>query len=134
MPVSREPVEFTINVRGEVTGEQFIGKFRTKPRLSHRDILRRDQIFRELLGGPGVEKAAVAAFNTADVFSQLWTRLTQTPDWWKQAGQGLDLDDLDPVQAVYNEVMRIERENIEALRKEAEADREELRKDPVRTT
>lgn len=120
------PVEFTIHVVGETTGEDFRGLFKAVPRLSHRDNLRRDQLRRDILG-PSPETAGADALNVAAVFSKVWVHLVETPSWWKDAKNGLDLLDETPVAAVYENVARIEREAMEAIQKAAAAKAEAAR-------
>lgn len=124
------PVEFSINVKGEVTGEDFKGVFKAVPRLSHRDNLRRDQLRRDLLGGKP-EDASPDAMNVSLVFSKIWVHLVEAPSWWKDSGNGVNLLDEAPVAAVYDNVARIEREAIEAVQKKSqeasEAVKEELK-------
>jgi len=128
--VANIPVEFSINVKGEVTGEDFKGVFKAVPRLSHRDNLRRDQLRRDLLGGKP-EDASPDAMNVSLVFSKIWVHLVEAPSWWKDSGNGVNLLDEAPVAAVYDNVARIEREAIEAVQKKSqeasEAVKEELK-------
>jgi hypothetical protein len=118
--VANLPVEFSVDVVGEVTGETFKGVFKAVPRLSHRDNLRRDQLRRDLLGSKP-EDASVDATNVSAVFSKLWVHLVEFPSWWKDSKNGLELLDETPVAAVYDNVARIEREAIEAIQKKAQA-------------
>ena len=113
------PVEFSVNVVGEVTGETFKGVFKAVPRLSHRDNLRRDQLRRDLLGAKP-EDASADATNVSAVFSKIWVHVTDVPSWWKDSRNGLDLLDETPVAAVYDNVARIEREAIEAVQAKAQ--------------
>ena len=125
------PVEFSVSVTGEVTGETFKGVFKAVPRLSHRDNLRRDQLRRDLLGGRP-EDASPDAMNVSLVFSKIWVHLTESPSWWRDSGNGVNLLDEAPVAAVFDNVARIEREAIGAVKKQAEkqaeAAAEELKK------
>jgi len=129
--VANIPVEFSVSVTGEVTGETFKGVFKAVPRLSHRDNLRRDQLRRDLLGGRP-EDASPDAMNVSLVFSKIWVHLTESPSWWRDSGNGVNLLDEAPVAAVFDNVARIEREAIEAVKKQAEkqaeAAAEELKK------
>jgi len=128
--VANIPVEFSVSVTGEVTGETFKGVFKAVPRLSHRDNLRRDQLRRDLLGGKP-EDASPDAMNVSLVFSKIWVHLVEAPSWWKDSGNGVNLLDEAPVAAVYDNVARIEREAIEAVQKKSqeasEAVKEELK-------
>jgi hypothetical protein len=122
-----ESVKFTVTITGETSGETWRGEFAAKPRLSHRDQLARDRIRRELLGPDGTN-AVPRAHNQAEIFSQLAVRLTEAPKWWSEAGNGLDLDDDNIVAEVYSQVMRIEQEAFERVKKAAEDAKAELAK------
>lgn len=125
------PVEFSVSVVGEVTGETFKGVFKAIPRLSHSANLRRDQLRRDILG-PKPEDAGPDAMNVAAVFSKIWVHLTEAPSWWKDSRNGIDMLDETPVAAVYDNVARIEREAIEAVQKKASAVPTEVAADPVK--
>lgn len=122
------PVEFSISVVGEVSGETQKGVFKAKPRLSHRDTLLQDQMRRDLLG-PKPESAGQAAMANSLVFSKIWTHIVESPSWWKEAGNGVDLLDETPVVAVYDNIVRIEKEAIDAVKKSAEKVAENLKKE-----
>jgi hypothetical protein len=110
------PIEFSISVTGETTGEEFKGVFKARPRLSHSMTLQRDQIRRDLLGVKG-EEASVEAVNVATVFSTIWSHLTDAPGWWKESNRGLDLLDESPVAAVYDQILKLQREASVSLKK-----------------
>lgn len=120
------PVEFTINVTGEITGDTFRGVFKVKPRLSHRDTLLQDQMRRDLLG-PKPGEAGQSAVASALVFSKIWAHLAEAPNWWKDAGNGVDLLDEAPVVAVYDAVQKVEKEAVDAVKKAGEKAAEELK-------
>ena len=122
------PIEFTINVVGETTGETFRGNFKAKPRLSHRDTLLQDQMRRDLLG-PKPTDAGQAAIASSLVFSKIWIHLTEAPTFWKEAGNGVDFLDEAPVVAVYDNIVRIEKEAIEAIKKDGEKAAADLKVD-----
>ncbi len=126
MAFTDEKQSFTINTTGEITGQQFPGKFTVRMKLAHRDNLRRDQFRRDLLG-PGAPDASVEANRIATVFSKIWIHLTEAPTWWKEASNGLDLVDEAPVSAVYDGILKLEREAFEALKKDAAGAKDELK-------
>jgi hypothetical protein len=104
-------VPFTVADEGETTGTLWHGKFKAKKRLSLRDQLQRDKIRRELLGGSS-EGTDDRALSIAYVFSELAVRLTETPDWWKEQGGGLDMEDANIVTKVYDAAMKVEADAI----------------------
>lgn len=120
------PVEFSINAVGETTGESFKGVFKAKPRLSHRDTLLQDQMRRDLLG-PKPEAAGQAAVANSLVFSKIWAHLVEAPSWWKDAGNGVDLLDEAPVVAVYDNIVRVEKEVLDAVKKAGDTAAEKLK-------
>lgn len=125
---SNEPVEFTIDVTGEKTGDKYPGVFKARPRLSHLDTLKQDQLRRDLLG-PKPELASANAQAVADAFSKIWIHLASpVPRWWEAAGNGLGLLDEAPVAAVYENILRIEKEAQEAVIKAGEEARATLQK------
>jgi hypothetical protein len=125
---SNEPVEFTVDVKGEKTGESYPGVFKARPRLSHLDTLKMDQLRRDLLG-PKPELASPDAQNVASAFSKIWAHLVGPgPRWWQESGQGINLVDEDPVAAVYSNILRIEKEAQDAVVKKGEEARAELKK------
>ena len=110
---------FTIKVEGENSGENWVGIFKCKVRLSHRDILRRDAIRRELLGA-NPENASLRAITEANAFAELAVRLVDTPQWWKELDNGLELEDPNVVQAVIDEVEKIVQREVESRAKKVE--------------
>lgn len=127
MPVVKDAIPFTISVTGDTTNEKWVGTFKCKPRLSHRDQLTKDRIRRELLG-PDANNASTRALNQSEIFAQLAVRLSESPSWWKDNGNGLDLADDNVVAEVFEACLRVEKESVEALTKDGEAAKAELQK------
>ena len=110
---------FTISIVGDVTEEKWYGDFSAKKRLSHRDQLRKDQLRRELLGsqaGAPTERA----LSTAMILSELSVRLTKTPSWWTEKGEGLDFADDNIIGTVFDAAMKVERDAADEKKKRAE--------------
>jgi hypothetical protein len=120
-----EPLSFTIDVTGSITGETYKGAFKARPRLSHRDQLKRDQFRRELLWGDGAG-AGGCANNISQIFAKIWVHLAESPSWWKDAANGLDLTDEEPIVAVYEQILKLESEAIAAIKAKAEEAKKEL--------
>ncbi len=117
--------EFTIDVNGENTGENFRGKFQVKTRLSHNDHLRRDRVRRALLGD--VQGAPdLRAESCAEVFSQLAVRLLDAPDWWNRADNGQELFDDAPVKAVYDRAIKAEFDEVKRATDKGEEAKKDL--------
>lgn len=119
---------FTVSVVGETSGETFRGEFRAFKFLSHRQQLMLDQKRREILG-TSPESASARARNQAEIFAQLFVRLSDAPKWWSESGYGMDLVDDNIMIEVFNGVMKVEEEAVAEMKKRAEAAREQLKKD-----
>ena len=119
---------FTISVVGEVSGETFRGEFRALKFLTHRQQLLLDQKRRELLGG-NAEFSSQRARNQAEIFSQLFVRLSEAPKWWLESGNGMDLVDDNIMVEVFNAAMKVEEEAVSSVKKKAEDAKEALKKD-----
>ena len=115
---------FTVSV----VGETFRGEFRAFRFLSHRQQLMLDQKRREILGA-NPDFASQRAKNQAEIFAQLFVRLSDAPKWWSESGYGMDLVDDNIMVEVFNGVMKIEEEAVSDMKKKAEAARESLKKD-----
>jgi hypothetical protein len=118
---------FDLNLVGDVTGEKWLGKFKCKLRLSHRDTLAKDNLRRQLLGG-SPELATERASSLAFIASELSVRLVDAPAWWKAADNGLDLADDNVMAEVYSNCVRLERELFDKTHKKAEDASDELKK------
>lgn len=119
-------VKFEIHLKGDVTGKLWSGSFRSKTLLSFRDKLRADSYRRELLGGTvgSVDPESAAA---ALVISQLSVRLTETPEWWSASKGGLDLEDANVLEKVYEAAMQVEKDHLASIEKEGQAAQDVLR-------
>lgn len=118
---------FEISVTGDTTGEKFLGNFECKIRLTHREMLLKDKIRRELLGESSVN-ASQLALDEAEVISELSVRITKAPGWWDNSNKGLDLYDYNLLTEIYNKVKDIENEYLNKINKNGEAARQELKK------
>jgi hypothetical protein len=119
---------FSIRVVGEETGEIWVGDFVAKERLTHRDVLRKDQIRRELLGAAGGSPDA-RAMSVAFIVSELTVRLTKMPKWFEESGFGLDLEDESVLALVYDKAIKVQLDAQAARKKAAEDKKEELKKE-----
>lgn len=119
---------FTVSVVGETSGETFRGEFRAVKFLTHRQQLLLDQKRRELLGGVP-EQAGVRAKNQAEIFAQLYVRLSDAPRWWLESGSGMDLIDDNVMVEVFQGAMKVEEEALTEMKKKAEAAKEQLKKE-----
>jgi len=122
-----DPKSFTISVTDKITGELVRGAFKVKTRLSWRDQLARERIRLDLLG-PLAAQASVRAREQADLVSELAVRIVEAPQFWKEADNGLDLQDDAIMVEVFNEAIKAEAEAIAALKKLGEEAKVELAK------
>lgn len=123
--VLNDPKSFTIDVKGSVTNQDYKGLFRVKPLLSHRDRLRMDELKRQLLGSQ-LDSASPSALQISSIFSKIWVHLQDAPSWWKDAGNGVDLLDEEPVVEVLEKIASLEKESAAELTKTAEKAKAEL--------
>ena len=123
--ILNDPKSFSVDVEGSMTKNTYKGVFKVRPLLSHRDKLRRDEIKRQLVGGTP-DGTGVAALRIAEIFSKIWAHLVEAPSWWKDAGNGLDLIDEEPVVAVIDKIVDIEQEAMGAIAKEGEVAKKDL--------
>ena len=118
--ISNTATEFTIDVKGELTGQVFQGVFKARPLLSHRARLDQDKMRRSLTGDKAEEASAVA-LNTAASISYIYHHLESAPAWWKESNNGLDLVDSTPVNAVYEAILALEEKVYADIKKAGEA-------------
>jgi hypothetical protein len=117
--------EFVVSVTGDTTGEKFEGKFKVRTRLSFRDQLRRDEIRRTILG-VGADAAYARASSAADMFGELSVRVIESPTWWKNADNGLDLADDNVLSEVYKKALKAEKDLVDSLTKQGEQAKKDL--------
>lgn len=123
--VINDPKSFSVDVEGKFTKTKYMGVFKVRPLLSHRDKLRREEIRRQLVGTFS-EGASEDAFRIATVFSKIWAHLVEAPSWWKDAGNGIDLLDEEPVEAVISKLIEYELEITGQITQDGEKAKEEL--------
>lgn len=124
---------FTIHVVGSETGKTWAGTFKTKKFLSYRLKLRRDAIIRELLGETNPQLSV--RIDLAAKIADCQVSLVEFPDFWKESGFGLDLEDENLLDTIQGHVTRVQREAVEAVKKAAAAAapqlKEDAKKDPA---
>lgn len=109
---------FRITTTGDSTGQTWLGDFTCLKRLSHRQELTRDRYYRELLG-PNPEGASERAKSQAELFSDLKVCLKDTPAWWKESGDGLDLADDNVVREIWQETVKARVEAVAEIKQRA---------------
>lgn len=114
----REKVQFQIDIEGE--SKRYQGLFEMKLKLSWRELAREDEVRRAILGVNSSE-ASPEMDGVARAAAYLSVRLTDTPTWWKEGGNGLELNDLNVLPAVHEAAVKAA--NDEHARVKAEADK-----------
>ena len=102
---------FSISLTGDVTQEKWLGNFKCKLRLSHRDSLAKDVYRRQLLGA-NPDQASGRAASLAFIASELSVRITSAPAWFMASDNGLELSDDNVLAAIYDECTKKEKEPI----------------------
>lgn len=123
--ILNDPKTFAIDVVGSITQRQYTGLFKIKPLLSHREKLRKDEYRRQLLGA-NTDFTSQEAAKIAGVFSSIWAHMVDAPSWWKEAGNGVDLIDEEPVIAVLDKIDEFQNEIIQQITKSGENSKKEL--------
>ncbi len=129
MSFGADITSFSVNIIGDKTGKQWVGDFKVKTLLSHRDDFMRDMKRREFLGPINPQLADAYTLNAAEAFGELSVRIVEAPAFWKESGGGLDLIDNNVVREIYNQAMAAEKAVLDKVKAEAEKSKEELRKD-----
>lgn len=125
--MSEDDVAFNIHVIGERTQKTYTGEFRARRFLTHRQRIQKDRIYRENMG-PNPGDAEFLVHQTALLFSDTFVGLSVKPQWWTDAGMGLDLVDENVLVQVWEEMRKIQGEATKHLNNKAEEAKEELKK------
>ena len=121
----KDSVTVSYSSKGDVTGTLWEGVFVAKVKLSNRDVLRQDEIYRNALGQKPGEASALAQ-TLATYISFLAVRLTKSPEWFREAGNGLDFEDESLLQDIFTKVKDAVEAEYDAHRKEAEEAKKSL--------
>lgn len=122
----KDTVSFPVKIKGETTGETFDGLFEVRVALSHRDVLKEDEIYRASLGANPQDAAPYPA-SIAAAIAYLRIRLKVAPTWFMQSGYGLDLLDENVLIEINNTARAKVAEEIARHVKEAAAAAAELK-------
>ena len=93
--------QFSINEVGTKTGRAFSGTFTVKTLLTRADQFAADQRRRDILG-PGSAEALDALKLEAFMLGQLSVRILKAPQFWNESGNGLQLEDFNIIQTVFD--------------------------------
>lgn len=122
----KNTVDFSVDIKGEVTGDSFVGSFTVKTKLSVKEHLRQDELYRSLLGVDN-QNASIDSKNLATALAYLATRIVKAPDWWNKMEGGLNCEDINVISEINNKcIAEIERE-YKTLQEEATKAEEALK-------
>jgi hypothetical protein len=121
-------VKFNIHLFGDKSGELFRGDFEAHKRLSHRQELLRDRLYREMLG-TNPDFASPRAKDQAEMVAELKVSLVKCPVWFQECDYGLDLIDDSVLRKVWEEVMKIRLDAFNELKEKAQKAEEALKKE-----
>lgn len=124
-----EGVLFSIHLVGDTTGKLWTGEFRAKPILTFRERLQSDRMKRELLGGDGAG-ASTESVVYSSLIGDLTVRLTEAPEWWKESQGGLNLQDYNVLEAVYDEAKKVEKAHVSTVQEAGKKAEAALREPP----
>jgi hypothetical protein len=122
-------VDFSVQVKGELTAREYTGLFQAKTVLSFRESLRQDEIYRTTLG-IRPNDAGDYAQSVATALSYLAVRLTgEIPEFWVKCNGGLDLKDDNVLVAVNKAAVDAIDAEYKRFREEGALAAAELKKD-----
>lgn len=118
-----------ISTVGTVTGKSYTGKFSIKTVLNRRENFLADERRRFILGG-NPNSAPPALQGEAYMLGQLFVRIVEAPDWWKQSDAGLDIEDDNLIGELYKAAEGAVAEQEKVVQEEAKAALEKLAHNP----
>lgn len=110
--------QFSINETGTKSGRLFSGSFTVKTLLTRADQFAADQKRREILG-PGGQEALEGLRLEAFMLGQLSVRIVKAPQFWEDTNQGLNLEDFNIIQILFDKCIELEGQRSAALQQEA---------------
>jgi tRNA G26 N,N-dimethylase Trm1 len=123
-------VDFAIDCKGELTGNQYTGSFVAKTKLSMKESLKQDEIYRSILGANS-QDAADSSKKVAAAISYLMTHLVTSPEFWKAQNLGMDCEDMNLLAEINNVCQSKIEAEYKKLAEEAKASEELLKAIPT---
>lgn len=111
--------QFAISETGDESGRAYSGTFKVKTLLDRRDRFAADERRRSILGADG-GNALVGLQEEAFILGQLYVRIIESPQWWKDSNSGLLLEDGNVIVRLYELSVAEENRRRESLRGQAE--------------
>lgn len=96
----KNTVDFTVDVKGDLTDKQYTGTFEAKTKLSVRETLKQDEIYRSIVGANSAE-ASVEAKSMGTAIAYLITHVIKSPDWWRELDNGMKVDEMNLLAEVF---------------------------------
>lgn len=118
-----------VSTVGTLTGKPYNGKFTVKTVLNRRENFLADERRRFILGG-NPNSAPPALQGEAYMLGQLFVRIVDAPDWWKQADGGLDIEDDNLIGELYKSIEAAAAEHEKELQQEAKGALDRLAQNP----
>lgn len=120
--------EISTTITGTEGKETLRGTFKFKVRLSYRDVLAMDDRRRRYMGA-NAEYADQAVLQVAYMFAKIQTHLMESPSWWKEADNGMNLEPGPDsvVNKLFLAILEEEKKASDALTTEAEKAKGELK-------
>lgn len=122
----KDKVSFSVKLVGETSNKEFEGTFEVKTKLTHKDVLKEDEIRRTVLGVNPSDAGAYAA-SIATAIAYLSVRVVRSPDWFRFSNNGLDLEDENLLVEVNNRCIEAIDAERKTLVKEAEEAQKQIR-------
>ena len=126
----KNTVDFSVDIRGELTGNQYVGSFVAKTKLSMKESLKQDEIYRSILGSNS-QDAGDSSKKVAAAISYLMTHIVTSPDWWKAMNLGMDCEDTNLLACINNTCQEKIEAEYKKLAEEAKASEELLKAIPA---
>lgn len=128
----KNTAEFDFQSTGDVTQQQYMGRFEVKIHLSVSEQLTSNRRKKELLPKDWVldskDVNSIQMDNQAEVLAVLPIRIVRGPDWWTGSRAGQDLVDENILYELYQRVMEVFTKDIEERAAKAKGAAEELAK------
>lgn len=121
---------FSINIKGDDSGDSYKGKFRVLTLMSRRDVFAADEIRRRIIGLMG-DMAPPALVTEAFMIGQLQIRIVEAPQWWEDSEGGEILADKNLIIELFKECMKAEEDRRSKLKTDSEAAKKRMRKKRV---
>lgn len=121
-------VSFPIDVIGQSSKQPFKGVFSVKTKVSFRDSLREDEVRRNILG-TNPQGANQYVSDIATILAYLSVRIQESPAWWKDSNNGVDLEDDNVLMAINDGAVDAIDKEFKKLSDKGNEAKEELKKE-----